>query len=534
MSHPRTFYFDGQVLGPADLQTDLAYFEALFAERNQALHLDGIAWGLEVVPGPRQRSVLVSAGLAIDPAGRALQVPEGRAVDIPEEVSTTGYVLLTAHEVPAELSDETGALGAKRTDCSPQIVISAEGVGPISASVVLARITLDARGTVVDIDGRVRRRCGTRAGTVRFAQGAAPEGAWPALRADPDVTASVLTLAADATRVQGALLISGVLSVNQLHPAAQLDVQSDRPQIAAIRVDDQTPALVLTAEGKLGVGTAQPEARMDVSGNLALDAGRALDFGGAGRIQAGEGIHGLTFDASSTTVREEGTISLCAGEGAPPVDLLPGGEVTVGNLSPKPGALLSVDGRVRSLSGGFQFAGGVVQTTAAHSTTVRVGAVLDYWAPPAHTGLVLPPEFAICDGHVVDDPESPLHGVALPNLVDRMVRGTGNYAEIGTTGGSAQHQHTITSVPKHTHGVAHRHYDYTGTTTPSLTKGASNNGVDDQTSDNDHVHSVRIPIYESPVTESAENSGDLKSAITTSPADNLPASFRLLKIMRIK
>lgn len=535
MSHPRVHYFDGQALGPADLQTDQAYFEALFAERNQALHFAGIARGLEVVPGPRQRSVLVSAGLAIDGAGRALELLEGRTADVPEEVGTSAYVLLVASESPTAISDETGASGAKRTDLSPRIELSAEGVGPVSGSVVLARITLDARGTVVEIDGRVRRRCGTRAGEVRFAQGGPPASAWPRLSADAEGTAAVLALAADAARLEGALLISGTLAINQRVPAAQLDVESPLPTVAAVRPEPGSAALVLTGKGDLGLGVEAPQARVDVAGNLALDAGAALELGGAGTLQAGTGLHSITFAQApaSTTLREAGTIALAAGEGPSPVTLLPSGEVTVGGIAPQANALLSVEGRVRALAGGYLFPDGVLQTTAARSTTVRVGSVIDYWAPPASTGLTLPAEFALCDGHTVQDPDSPLNGVALPNLVGRLVRGTGDYLEIGHTGGLAQHQHLVASVPKHTHGVAHSHPDFHGTSTSSLTNGASNDGVDSKTSHNDHVHSVQIPIPASSVTESAENTGELKPA-TTSLADNLPASFQLLKIMRIK
>lgn len=72
---------------------------------------------------------------------------------------------------------------------------------------------------------------------------------------------------------------------------------------------------------------------------------------------------------------------------------------------------------------------------ALHALCVPVGAVIawlkDFPGTPA-----LPAEFAVCDGQLLNDPSSPFHGQALPDLnlsVPRFLRGG---SASGATGGS--------------------------------------------------------------------------------------------------
>ena len=61
-----------------------------------------------------------------------------------------------------------------------------------------------------------------------------------------------------------------------------------------------------------------------------------------------------------------------------------------------------------------------------------VGAVIPYIGEME----ALPPNWVLCDGRVVDDPESPYHGRRVPNLHDRFVRGTIEVSDRGDTGGT--------------------------------------------------------------------------------------------------
>lgn len=72
-----------------------------------------------------------------------------------------------------------------------------------------------------------------------------------------------------------------------------------------------------------------------------------------------------------------------------------------------------------------------------------LGVPMDWM--PMHPSMPLPYGFAICDGSTITDPESPFFGKTLPNLDQRVVRGTTSTSEVGQTGGSHTHVHTVPS-----------------------------------------------------------------------------------------
>jgi len=55
---------------------------------------------------------------------------------------------------------------------------------------------------------------------------------------------------------------------------------------------------------------------------------------------------------------------------------------------------------------------------------VPVGAVIA-WYPPPNMTAALPPAFAVCDGEIVKDAESPFDGMPTPNLTNRFPLGAG-------------------------------------------------------------------------------------------------------------
>jgi len=91
---------------------------------------------------------------------------------------------------------------------------------------------------------------------------------------------------------------------------------------------------------------------------------------------------------------------------------------------------------------------------------VPLGTIIDWWRPSPV--VALPVGYQICDGSTVDDVESPWFGYALPDLVGRVALGASE-EEVGVTGGSAEHGHSVDVVP-HDHGIDHDHGGLTGTT----------------------------------------------------------------------
>jgi len=86
---------------------------------------------------------------------------------------------------------------------------------------------------------------------------------------------------------------------------------------------------------------------------------------------------------------------------------------------------------------------------------VPIGGVISFYGDPAN----LPENWKVCDGSVINDPESPLNGTTLPDMRAKFVRGeenaTRNLESGANTGGSdtidMRHQHSIASDGTHVH-----------------------------------------------------------------------------------
>ena len=89
---------------------------------------------------------------------------------------------------------------------------------------------------------------------------------------------------------------------------------------------------------------------------------------------------------------------------------------------------------------------------------VPIGAVIDWHKDLAGVPALLP-SFVQCDGQVLDDFESPLHGQTIPNL-----NGLGHFtrggAVSGTTGGTTTHNHTTTMSKRATINAGGGCYGY--------------------------------------------------------------------------
>jgi hypothetical protein len=95
--------------------------------------------------------------------------------------------------------------------------------------------------------------------------------------------------------------------------------------------------------------------------------------------------------------------------------------------------------------------------------SVPVGTVVSWWRATADTPLPSD-EWAIADGSIVTDSQSPLNGKTLPNLTNRFVMGV-TADSIGQLGGNntlnLNHSHVVGNhshtIPSHTHTIYHDH-----------------------------------------------------------------------------
>jgi len=97
---------------------------------------------------------------------------------------------------------------------------------------------------------------------------------------------------------------------------------------------------------------------------------------------------------------------------------------------------------------------------------VEVGMVIDWWRPDETT--LQPDGYLVCDGSVINDPDSPINGQTLPDLTDKYIRGLTNPAGLPaagfSTGGSPTHSHTVDPA-SHTHTIPGHETDTTTGTT---------------------------------------------------------------------
>jgi len=151
--------------------------------------------------------------------------------------------------------------------------------------------------------------------------------------------------------------------------------------------DDPEDAVFVDAAGNVGIGTATPEEKLDVAGNVRA-AGTIETTSGGFRFP--DGTMQTTAATGATGTTGDGH-SLDAADGNPTdvVFVTNDGQVGIGTATP--GQKLSVDGVVESITGGFMFPDGTTQTTAAagdgHSLDAADGNPTDV-VFVTNTGLV--------------------------------------------------------------------------------------------------------------------------------------------------
>lgn len=160
--------------------------------------------------------------------------------------------------------------------------------------------------------------------------------------------------------------------------------------------------------------------------------------------------------------------------------------------------------------------------------SVPVGTVLAYIGDSEH----LPAQFALCNGRVITDADSPFHGQKTPDLTnDMFLRGVATATQVQTVAGrndiplDGQHNH---------HGQtdnagAHRH---TGTTDLATDRGPGVPGAYESEGDEKHFHNHGFTSDGVPDHSHSYNTS--QQAAHSHGGENRPLSFGVWFIMRIK
>lgn len=144
-----------------------------------------------------------------------------------------------------------------------------------------------------------------------------------------------------------------------------------------------------------------------------------------------------------------------------------------------------------------------------------LGSIIDWWR--FNPNQPLPDGYAIADGSVVSDVESPFFGFTLPDLSDRFVLGVTSMGEIGEAGGVASLN------LNHNHPIPHTHSGTTQTSAAGACQVWAHPDGFCWAIDPQHTHTF---------TTGGPSNGNSGSALGT--IDNRPPFLTLLKIVRIK
>ena len=154
----RVHYFFGQLLSVEDLQAEQDYHRDMRYLHNRLLG-QGVVNGLEITIGDGA-TVTVSPGLAIDPCGREIVVPDEVAVVLSgsTELDGSADVIATWEQEPDSFvvsgEDPAGEAAFSRWLERPRLALVSPGEAP-EESVVLGRV-LFAGGQAASVDVTAR------------------------------------------------------------------------------------------------------------------------------------------------------------------------------------------------------------------------------------------------------------------------------------------------------------------------------------------------------------------------------------------
>lgn len=296
----RVRFFDGQFLQDQDFIDEQKYHIDRQRRHGRLLHVAGIMDGLIVSKsgrGTEPPQVLVSAGTAIDQDGRQLALAEARAVDLPlaQYKNATVNLYLRYQEVEDELQTEAGSEDYRRWWERPEIisVAAGESVTGDFPPVLLAAVTLDENAIIGEPDTAGRQYSGLRL---------------------PGPKAQAATLRSDANgriSLEADLVVSGAVGIDTANPQARLDVEGNvkySGTLSKLDVAEQWGATLRAADFTLGhsVRRGSPgRALVDGSSSLIVNYGSdwpATEIHGESTFITGKLGIGTANPASKLTV----------------------------------------------------------------------------------------------------------------------------------------------------------------------------------------------------------------------------------------
>ncbi|MDZ8105290.1 MAG: tail fiber domain-containing protein [Nostoc sp. DedQUE12a] len=248
VQNQRPRYFAGQYLLEEDFELEQDYHIDRQCRHNRLLHVSGIAEGLSVEL--KDNKLTVSSGTAVDKYGQQIVLLKNQTVE--ELPSNNGEYILFIQYTEENGSEQSGTQnGYRRIVEKPSIKVDSVNTVPDNA-IKLAKLAI-AQGKITNpIDLNVREYSGLRLPS--------PANEGLTLRSGGD-NASNLAVLSGGLSVQGSLSVTNKVGIGTTNPAAKLEVKGstkDNTETALKITDsDANNLLLIRNDGKVTIGTTR-------------------------------------------------------------------------------------------------------------------------------------------------------------------------------------------------------------------------------------------------------------------------------------
>lgn len=293
----RVRFFDGQHLLDQDFIDEQKYHIDRQRRHNPTLHIAGVADGLEVKPAASGATasahpVTVTAGTAVDLDGRQLVLAQDQTIDLALATyrNKIASIYITYAKTAADPQKAGGIESDSRWQERPEIVAEVKGQAikrgyPL---LLLGELTLDGNGAITNNNAAVREYSGLR---LRLP---GPNAQAPTLRSDAN---GRVTLTGD-------LAVTGKVGIGTTNPNAQVDVRENVNGKLALRIHNTRTTAVGTQTALIFGGYRDNDSN-EVVGKIQVrnnQGGRLDDLAHGGDM-------GFLTQRGSNNLRERMTIT---------------------------------------------------------------------------------------------------------------------------------------------------------------------------------------------------------------------------------
>jgi hypothetical protein len=315
MAIKRMNYFKGEFLHAQDFKDEQQYHVDMLRSHNENLHTWGIADGLDITFIAGEKKITVTKGMAIDAEGKQIVLLEDKEIDLSASTETTLYVTVSYKETPTDPRDETGIKDNTRITEAPDIKHEKDKPSDPSVDLILAKVILNPDKTIKEIDKSERKNAGVVGGdlevkSIAFSLPIATNQ-WPRIKGvdggspgieitskktsftgDLNVAGKVdgRDVSADGTKLDNHVGITSgnphgtthaMLSDKGVRTHAEIDahIAAPNPHSGALSKAGDTMTGPLTinnnliVNGNVGIGTANPQDKLDIAGGLRILTG---------------------------------------------------------------------------------------------------------------------------------------------------------------------------------------------------------------------------------------------------------------------